>query len=308
VAALAVVRSPHATMKENRDTTDSAIPKRQRRLIAAALIILIGGATAIIWPIVHEPPRRTLTDPASLPQYYVLSPTNGVLKQYLVTEGEMVAKSAPLAQVGNADHEQHVRNARAAVAQARLTLEEARLEARTLEQTAVAASGNMAALDRSQARRDKQAILDQEQHVRQLEIAVTTAQAKLVKLRSQPFGREGDTVAIDSAAADVTRLQSKLDVATTELKQRREQAAGRLGGTSAAAAAPAKTTETGRRVDAAAETMQRKQAELDAIIEAGMKLTSTVQAPFDGLIIRLLHPEGSFVREGQPVAVMMQEP
>ena len=295
-------------MKENKDTTDSAIPKRQRRLIAAAVIILVAGATAIIWPIVREPPRRTLREPVDLPQYYVLSPTNGVLKQYFVTEGERVANSAPLAHVGNADHEQHVRKARAAVAQARLTLEEARLEARTLERTAIAASGNVAALDRSQAKRDKQAIRDQEQHVRQLEIAVTTAQAKLVKLQSQPFGRQGETGAIDAAAAEVTRLQSKFDVATIELKQRRERAAGRLGGTGVAATAPLETTESGRRVAAAAETMQRKQAELDAIVEAGMKLTATVQAPFDGQIIRLLHPEGSFVREGQPVVVLMQQP
>ena len=274
----------------------------------AGLVILAAVTTAIIWPIVREPDHRALKEPADLPQYYVLSPTNGVLKQYLVTQGEMVTKSAPLVQVGNADHERRIRDARAAVAHARLAVEEARLEAVAHERSAIAGGGSLAALNNSQAKQDQQAIRDQEQHVRQLGIAVDTAQAKLVKLKSQPFGSEINTRAIGAATDEVTSLQSKLDVATIELKQRRERAAARMGEKSRAAAASLDNTGAGRRIDAATSVMQQKQADLDAIVEAGMPLTSTIQAPFDGLIISLLHHEGAFVREGQPVVVMMQKP
>jgi len=295
-------------MKADNETGKVPGAKRRRQLIVAGMVILVAGVTGVIWPKVNEPSRQTLTPPVDLPQYYVLSPTNGVLKQYLVVEGEMVAKSAPLAQVGDADHERRVRDARAAVAKARLAVEEARLEALTHERTAEIAGGNLAALDRSKAKQDQRAIRDQEQLVHQLGIAVTTAQAKLVKLRSQPFGANGDAGAIDAAAAEVTRLQSKLDVATIELKQRRERASARMGEASGAATAPAETTATSRRIGSASEALQRKQAELDAILAEGMELASTVQAPFDGQIIRRLHPEGSFVREGQPLIVLMRQP
>jgi len=294
-------------MKTDNETGRTPAVKR-RRLIAAGMVVLIAGVTAVIWPKVNAPSRQTLTPPVDLPQYYVLSPTNGVLKQYLVVEGEMVAESAHLAQVGDADYEQHVRDARAAVAKARLAVEEARLEALAHERTAEVASGNLAALDRSKAKQDEQAIREQERHVRQLGIAVTTAQAKLVKLRAQPFGLDGDAGAIDAAAAEVTRLQSKLDVATIELKQRRERAATRMGETSGAATAPPETTATSRRVGSATEALQHKQAELDAILAESMHLVATVQAPFDGQIIRRIHPEGSFVREGQPLIVLMRQP
>ena len=281
---------------------------RRRRLIVAGLIIVAIAIAVIVRPRLTEPSRKTLTPPVNLPQYYVLSPTNGVLKQYLVVEGERVAKSASLAQVGGADHEQKIREARAAVAHARLAVEEARLEVLTHERIASIADGSVAALDRSQAKRDKQAARDQEQHVRQLDIAVSTAQAKLVKLKSQPFGREGNADSIDAAAAEVTRLQSKLDMATIELKQRRERAATRLGEANGAATVPPETTATSRRIGSAAEALQRKQAELDAIIAEGVAETSTIQAPFNGQIIRRLRPEGSFLREGQPVIVLMRQP
>ncbi len=276
--------------------------------MAAILFALAAVTTAVIWPIVREPPPSVRPPPAELPQYYVLSPTNGILKRYLVTEGEHVTKHASLALMGSADHEQRVRDARTAVARARLALEEARLEATVEDRSEKAGGGNAAAGDRSQAKRDQQAIRDQEQHVRELSIAVTTAQAKLVAVRSQPFGREGNATAIDAAEADLTRLQSKLDVANIELKQRRRRAVTRMTRDSDAAAVPHESTAVDRRISGAAAAMQHEQNKLIAIEEEGAQFTSTIPAPFGGQVIRILRPKGSFIREGQPIVVLMRQP
>jgi len=298
----------HQNEHGERKGGNTMTPARKRLLIVILLVALAGVTTAILWPIVREPPRSTIPKPTELPQYYVLSATNGILKQYLVVEGERIKQDASLALVCDADYEQRVRNARAAVAHARLALEEARLEAITPDRTTAAGGSRIAARDRSQAKRDEQAIRNHEQAVRQLDIAVASAQAKLAEHRSQPFGSQEDARAIAATEADLARLQGKRDVADIELKRVRERAETRMGEAGGAAAIPIESTAVNRRINAAAEALKHKQEALSAVVEDAAAFTSTIPAPFGGQIIRLLHPKGSFIREGQPLVVIMQQP
>ena len=79
-----------------------------------------------------------------------------------------------------------------------------------------------------------------------------------------------------------------------------------MGEAGSAAAIPVESTAVNRRINAAAEELKHKQEALSAVVEDAASFTSTIPAPFGGQVIRLLHPRGSFIREGQPLVVIVR--
>ncbi|MBT3192412.1 MAG: hypothetical protein HN341_07640 [Verrucomicrobia bacterium] len=289
--------------------TEERPTKRRGRLLFGGTIAVIACLVAVV-VVVRKNSDEQGTRPleVELAQHFVLAPTDGILTQILISEGEQVAGNTALVQLGSPDHGLRIRKARAAVDDARIVLADVRLSSAQGRQAGAAAPGSAAIRERAQLKRDRQAIAVQATRVRELTQAVASLQAKRVNLNSQPFGREGNRTSRATLEQELTSLQGALDVATAELRQREKDAAAKVGQTSGAARAPRADGMEVRAIKAAVEALRLREAELLEALEEEALFTTPIHAPFDGMVLRVLHPKGTYVREGQPILILMPSP
>jgi len=296
-------------MNEEKTTVmQSAVWYRRKPISAIALGCIIAVAAFVF---LHTRSQTPDTDKykktIELQQYAVLSPTNAILKHYLVNEGDTILKSATIAIMIDPAFEKRIQDAMISASDARLALEEQRIESITNDMDVSPAAKRTALQNSIRAKRDQNAIQEQKHLIHKLTVALETLQAKLVDLNSQPFGRDGNSSEISAIKADITGFQTNLDIADSELKQmitttelRQAQDAGSDGFTG-------RKSEMRHKLLAAEENLQHKENLLYAILEEESKFTSTIVAPFSGLVIQKVVKEDSFVREGRQIMVLMRE-
>ncbi len=278
-----------------------------RRFIAVFSLVVVAVLFSKIFTGQRNPNSKESNSPQDLPQYYVLAPTNGILRHYLVKEGEHVDAHASIALISESAYEQRVRNARQAVAQARLIFEEARLESISSSRHN-RSRANTGTEERMRAERDKQAIQGLEREIHELGIAVITAQAKLGSLEHQPFGNSAAPNIIKASETDLQNLQDKLEMATVRLEELRERMKERSVSTKGATTVPPVFNEADRQIGSAREHLQQEEAVLEAILKEAPKFTTIIASPFHGQVLQLLLPEGGFIRPGQPAITLTQLP
>jgi multidrug resistance efflux pump len=238
-------------------------------------------------------------------QHFVPSPADGVLAQLLVEEGDTVPRFAPLILLASPDHERRVRAARTEVADARMALKETQMSAMGGNRSAPTSASSLALQEHAEKKRDEAEIRARAGRVRELTIAVTSLQARRVDLKTKPFAGDDYSAETRVLDAELVRLQSTLDMATAELDRQRRTTSTRLSQTSVAARNPQNTRANSRAIQSARETLARRQAELDAALGDEFQFTIAIQAPFSGQIIRFLHNKGTYVREGEPLVILI---
>jgi multidrug resistance efflux pump len=284
---------------------ERAKSKKGRSIIVAAIgVLCILGLIAALR--LSSPPTATSSAALNLTQLFILAPTNGVLTQILAGVGEHVDASAPLVQLGDPSYEIRVRVLRADIDSTRLALKEKQIVGLTTNRAATTAVGNTALKSQTQRRRDERAILDQTQRVRELTSSLVDLQAERVRLSARAPERLDNSNALEATDAGIASLQSVLDMARAELKRITNAAATGAKQESAPSRPSDYTYTEHRRFQYETDALKEKQIRLDAILEARERVAITVRAPFAGQIIRILHPTGTYVREGHPILILLR--
>jgi multidrug resistance efflux pump len=281
-------------------------PRRaQKAPVVLIVSAIVAGLLLVIITTILLFSRRPSPSPQSfdLNQHCVLCPTNGILKRILAREGEYVTKSASLVQMSTPAYEQRVRDARAAVTMARLALEEARLSAAA---QSAPGHGSQPPLppDRTRAAQKQQAIQDQKLRARNIAAKLKATQATLTDLQAQPFNARINAQEIEAQQKLLTQYQAELDVTNVELKRLQSEAAGNEPDS---AGMPRDLSSTNRRLQTARDELTQAEVVLAEIQKEEPDFTELVCAPFSAQIIRHLHTEGRYVRQGQPLLILMQQ-
>lgn len=297
----------YTTQIMNEINTNTANKHKRLRILLPFGSVIIAGLL-LFWFISHRKDTPHGTDSnVELTQYSLLSPTNAIIKNYLVNEGELISKSSAAVLLIDPVFEQRIQQALTRVSNARLELEEKRVQSITLAKNVSPSERRIALQTRIQKKRDQVAIQNQKDHIQELSVALASFQAKLVELNSQPFGVNGNSEAIDATKVDITKFQEKLDMANVEIKHLQNKANSQMVQTGAILQDRDKTTVINRSIEIAKQKLKYEEAQLKDLQKQEPQFSTLVPAPFAGLIVENIYSKGTFVRKGQPILIMMQQ-
>jgi len=282
--------------------------KHRYGLLTTATLALLALLALIIYQFPNN--DQTSTTPQKqieLKQYAILAPTNAILKNYLANEGELITKSSAVAILIAPHYEERIQQARNNASEARLILEEKRTELIVNARKSSPSQNRSTMQNRIQAKRNQREILHQKETIHKLTVALTTFQAKLVNLNSQPFGIKGNSEAINATKADITKFQGKLDIANAELQQLQNKTETKQAQANPTTHNENNTTSIYRSIKIAQRNLEYKEDLLKKIQKQESQFSTIIPAPFSGLIIETIFPESTYVREGQPILIMMQQ-
>lgn len=277
--------------------------RRRRAITVVALTTCIGIAFITAIKNRQKPEHRSASNRSQDAQY-ILSPTNGVVRRIMITEGERVPHNAPLLRISNPAYEQRVQTARDAVARARLELNE--------EPLASASSTGVTATDASIAQlqyrihteRDARDIRNKNQQIRNYTRELTSLQATRIRIQADPL----NTSDISTTETALSALQAKRDVAVSDLKRLTERAHSRMKKGSGASVSPQRSSAINRSRQGATEMLTFREAELEAVLREELQNGVDILAPFTGLIMNIRQREGNYVRRGQPLLTLTSLP
>ena len=297
-------------MNEINTNKTTAHKKRRYILLYAAIFSGIALISLAVYHSSHnKKPKRSFQNKnqIELNQYAILAPTNAIIKNYLVDEGELIAKSSATVMLIDPLFEARIQKALTKVSNARLNLEEKRIENISATKKITPSANRSALQNRIQIKRNQRSILNQKELVHKLSVALSSFQAKLVNLNSQPFGNKAENESINAIKADITKFQGKLDMANVELKQLQDAANIQLAKTGTPVQNNNKITAITRSIEIAEQQLKYEENLLKIIQQQEPQFSTIIPAPFSGLIIENILPENSYVREGQPILIMLQQ-
>ncbi len=288
--------------------TDINTIKHRYGLYAIVALTGLSLLTLVVYNLSQPATTHSISQndsPSKIRQYAVLSTTNAILKNYLVDEGDFVNKSSTIAILIDSHFEAQLQKANQNVSQARLTLQEKRIENIANARKTDPYTNKTSLQNRIKTKQTKNQIIRQQETVRNLTSILATLNATLVELNSPPFQQNGNQNAIRSTKSDITKFESKLDMENVELKQLQSEVE-----TDLAQANPTslhKTTASNRSIIIAENNLRYEENILREIQNKTSQLSTIIHAPFSGLIIETRIPEGSYAREGQSILIMTKQ-
>jgi len=293
------------TAKTNTDTI-----KPRYGINTAVIIVGISLLTLIVYNLSKTAKTHSTSEnhnPPKTSQYAVLSTTNAILKEYRVNEGEFVNKSSDIAILIDSHFEEQLQNAHIKVSQARLTLQEKRIENISNARKPDQYTSNTSLQTRFKAKQTKNDIIRQKKTIRNLTATLAIFNAKFTELNSQPFQQKGNQDAIRSVKIDITKFESKLDVENVALKQLQSALEIQSAQVNIATQTKDIITASNRSIVIATNNLRYEENILKEIQQKKPQFSTTISVPFSGLITETRIPEGSYVREGEPILIMTKQ-
>ena len=280
------------------DRTDAEIHKKKRGLFFASLGIAV-LILAYIISITHTGSSTNQNPDSQIQkstahQYAILSPTNAILKYYNISEGERVSRSTLIAVMLSPDLENRLHEVADKVAEARMTLVQLRSSMRhtTPPQSQPLPKNST----------DSPQILKYRAEIRKISLNLDALYARLELLKNAPFSRNNHLPEISAVEREIASNSALLDLARSNLEDLLENNT----------AQPVNSRDFGekgdlqRKIITAKESLRIRENELKKIEAEMAEHLHPVTAPFAGTLVELSAVPGSFVRRGQPIAVILR--
>lgn len=282
-------------------TTDTPVTRKKKTghvFAAIGIVLLLAVSSLYIAHTRTKPPPQTTQSPMDTSgSYVVLAPTNAILKYYAVSEGDRISRSAMVAVMISPALEKKLHTISDKVANARMNLQQLRSSAQYITPT----------MPRTISPATPKTINESEylNEIRKLSLTLDTLYSRVELLKNAPFKRDRNLREIAAVEREIASTSALLDIAKSGLENLKNQ-----GNTAKPIDSANFSQDSGlaRGITTAQERLRLHEAELAEIENEISKKLYPIKSPFAGTVMECSVPEGTFVRQGHPIAVIIRPP